>query len=262
MNILFVTKEPDVCFLMASFLPKGDYVCAVHSRPAEIFSGIDNDFFKADFIVMDFRSFEHTMYEFFDTFSAQERKIPVIFYNDPYPEPGEKRVSYWLRQNKIRFGHRHSFTYLMPVLTLLDQIIERPDVHPYISLLQPPAAIEKLSIRQPYRKEIKSNFHLVEEFRRHVGLCPALLKVFDFLYECQPNLVSVAEISSAVFGKSPDHENSVYSYISRLRCLAKKKCAGKIEIVRGQVGKYALLIRTEHPDHRSEISLVPDSGTL
>jgi hypothetical protein len=238
MKVAFLTREPDVCELIASRLPAGDCTCTVSDNSLLFYDELIHKKMEVDLLVCDFKMFQHEVFNIFDFLKEKKMSIPLIFYNDPFPE-NEGRSLYWLAQNQEQFS-RYDLDYLRPVLDRIAEIVEDPSIRPYVSLLQPPlpVTVDKMSDGNPDR------IIVLPLIRRRNRMTPSLYNLFEFMYKNREDDISIDEIEKFLRRKKPGrgNRNSVYSYISRLRkCLEKDKLV-KIDIIRTDTGCYRMIL--------------------
>ena len=188
-----------------------------------------------DLLVCDFKALQMSIFNVYDFLQERSVILPIVFYNDPFPSR-EDRVAYWLMQNE-RLYDGESLRSLIPVLEKLNQIIESDDVHPYVSLLQPP-------LPTPGSEAEAAGGHRALDlrlFRKRNRLQPGLFKLFKIFYENQQQELSLKELSKRMWGTS-SKGNTVYSYISRLRKCIKNDYLVRIDIERTAPGCYEMTV--------------------
>lgn len=241
MKIVFLTKEPAVCKQIASRLPSSEYVYSISCDILLFYDKILRQHMQFDLIVCDFRLFNHDVFNIYEFLSEKKVPMPVIYYNDPYPEKKD-RVLYWMSQNEEEYA-RYDFDYLRPTFERLCDIIEDPSVHPYISLLQPPLPVSA----EDFPDGVEYRAIDLPLLRRRNNLTPALFRLLECMYKRRNEELSVKEIERMMWGSSLLRRNrsrrsSVYSYISRLRKSLVNDKLVKIEIVRTAIGFYRMIV--------------------
>jgi len=235
MDIVFFTKEADICQKMADILSKDNHSCTVMTDDTQFLFLLTDVQFKCDLLVCDFRSIPHQSFSIYGYLKDMACIKPVIFYNDPIPEDG-RRTEYWLRTNESLF--RKKFTGLIPLFKRIEDIVESPGINPYISLLQAPRSLTKPA-------DGESRHIDISRFRKRNGLSPVMYKLFECFYKNVNREVSVKELSKAIWPVSKRNHcniNSIYTYISRLRKTIEKDKLVKIDIIRTDLASYEMVI--------------------
>ncbi|MCR5723961.1 MAG: helix-turn-helix domain-containing protein [Treponema sp.] len=194
---------------------------------------ITSDDITMDLVVCDFRLIQLSIIDIYELLGRRSTVLPLIFYNDPYPD-SSTRSMYWLSQNE-KIYDRGNLEYLYPLFEKINAIIEDPGIHPYISLLQPPLPLPGETCEGGGRQLD------VRLFRKRNRLQPGLFKLFEVFYENQMHPLSLEELSVHLWGTAT-RTKTVYSYISRLRqCIAGDSFV-KIDILRCAPGYYEMTV--------------------
>ena len=163
--------------------------------------------------------------------------MPVVFYNDPYPN-AENRVGYWISQNErlYRGCEFHQFTSVFQSINI---IIEDPAIRPHISLLRPPIPLCDMADNSFSGEQFDLNW-----FRLRNKMPPAIFSLFEYFYGNLSKEVTIKAISrrmSAPYFKSSVQKASVYSYVSRLKKYIKTDSPVKFNIIRTSYGCYKMV---------------------
>lgn len=236
MEVVFVTREPDLCSLFASKLGKSDMLCRIQSDFLSFFLQLQKDCIQSDLLVCDFCEFQHIMVDFQEHLKRLHKPLPVVFYNDPYP-CAENRVSYWIGQNEHLYQNEE-FHGLIPIFQLLNELIENPSIRPHISLLRPPLPLDGAG-ESPERDSFDLN-----RFRIQNRMPPGIFALFEFFYGNLSKEISVKELSRRISGQSSRfavQRASVYSYVSRLKKYIRGDSASRFDIIRTSSGRYKMV---------------------
>ncbi len=174
----------------------------------ELFDDVRSERFFADVFVFDYLMYEWYVVEFFPILSKIKR-VPVVFYNDPFALPGE-RLSHWFCKNpQIADENAKIFLFLERLSSALDSFFEKNKVEETNPLWQ------------------------------KVDLPPHLRGLFSLFYKNRGRSVSISEISKeiSIFKTS---KRSIYAYISRLQKSFPADCP--FNLVRTSKGKYQLIL--------------------
>ena len=236
MRVCFLTREPEVCRLMVKRLECKEWTFSIYLKSFELYESLRKNEIICDLVVCDYKMLELSIFDVYERIRELDRPVPLIFYNDPYPMKHE-RVAFWLSQNTYIFqgGEYH---YLSDFFCALNDVIEDPAVHPYISLLQPPLPI---SVSCEFEGNDLREIDL-KQFRLRNHLPPMLYRLFVALYEKRSQEVSVEELAKAVSVRRSHKASSMYSYISRLKRYIQQDSLVKIEIFRTDPGFYEMVV--------------------
>ncbi|MBQ6780773.1 MAG: hypothetical protein IJP62_06030 [Treponema sp.] len=236
MKIIFVSREPELCAMLASRVENESIQCSIKNNFLEFLLLLKNDKIDCDLLVCDFCQVQHMLCSIADLLRRASQIIPVIFYNDPYPTK-ENRVVYWLSQNESLYTDRE-FHHLIPVFKTINAIIENPAVRPYISLLQPPLPVSGVTMNS---EEIEDP---LLHFRIRNKIPPSLFSVFELFYRNICKELSIKEISKRI-SKGYFHSSlkraSVYSYVSRLKKYMQNDPLAQYDIIRSSFGRYKMV---------------------
>ncbi len=236
MKVCFLTREPEVCRLMVKRLDSTEIDCTIHLEAIVLYEAIRKKELFCDLLILDYKMMELSVFDLYERIRELDVPVPLIFYNDPYPTKNE-RVAYWMSQNTYIFRGGDYF-YLFDFFCTLNDIIEDPAVHPYISLLQPPLPI---SLSCEFEGNDLRQIDL-KQFRLRNHLPPMLYRLFVLLYDKRGQEVSVQEMAQALSIRRKHKPSSMYSYISRLKKYIADDPMVKIEIYRTDPGYYEMVV--------------------
>ena len=238
MKIIFVSREPELCKVIASRLEDKTIQCSIKDNFLEFLLLLKDDKIQCDLLVCDFCQVQHMLCGIADLLRHTAKSVPVIFYNDPYPTK-EDRVVYWLSQNESLYTDLE-FHHLIPIFKNINAIIENPSVRPYISLLQPPLPVMGISMHE------NENDDPLLHFRIRNKIPPVLFSVFELFYHNICKELSIKEIARRISGSSfrtSVKRASVYSYVSRLKKYMRNDPLVQFDIIRSSFGRYKLIQR-------------------
>ena len=123
MVVYFLTKQPELCHLIAEQLKKSFHICSIFTDSAELYGAVtQNGSEKIDLIALDYSLFEHDVFNPFEILLQNEKTIiPVIYYNDPYPESNEM-AAYWKAKNRSCYKEKlseHKLHQIFPILKIV-----------------------------------------------------------------------------------------------------------------------------------------------
>lgn len=238
MTVYFLTRQKDVCSLIAESLRTAGYMSELFTELDEFFAVVKvQKAQKVDLLALDYRMFDHELVNPYAILKKEHRTIPLIYYNDPFPEP-EERALYWKVKNHEHLGN--SFTEekriaLVPLFQKLQDITNDPLLNQYISLINKP---------KPYNEEhlLLSSFD-VEGFRRNHHIPSSRFKLFLYLYENCGRSFSVENICTYLWNScTPEKVRTLYSYIHELRVACREENRQTILISRVGKRSYKLTV--------------------
>ena len=239
MDITFISQEPEICRIFMDRLSAEGHCCFLEDDWLDFYLKLKNPETTPDLIVGDFRLMGDKASDVFEYVRCTGNIIPVLFYNDPIPDDCQ-RVEYWIDRNEKMF--RSPFCLeMLPVLERINEIIVDPDVRKHISFLQPAVPLDnkKCGISTENR-EID-----LTALRRRNRLPPVIFKLLKYMYANRHREMSVRELGKVLFsGKERFFvkENTIYSYISRLKKYIAGDVVTDMEIVRSGKGEYELVV--------------------
>lgn len=234
MRLCLISQDEKSCRFIAEELERHGCSCVIIDSWPLLFRSLGKKELKIDMIVSDFKFMASESFNLFESIKEMGRKIPAIFYNDPFPSDNE-RISCWIRLNELNY--RFIFpSECIRTLSVLNEIISglqtratRPVFFPVHKSLSP-------------RQSPEIN---VAEFRARNNLSPVMFRLFEFLYKNRTREISLEEIGKALFtekGAASARSSVVYSYISRLRIHVENDNVSKIKIIRSSAGCYKLVV--------------------
>lgn len=235
MNVVFFTREVPVCMQIGKILEGEGCTSRIMTDDAEFFVSLTDSTFKCDLLIVDYRAIPHQSFGIYRYLREKKFIRPLIFYNDPFPD-SQERAEHWLHTNENLYQTKQ-FSHLLPFFNRLNEIIESPGIHPYVSLLQPPVNMYKADSPD---KQID-----LVSFRKRNHLSPVIFKIFSYFYSHLHREISVTELAKALWPvrkKQKRSISSIYSYISRLRKIIDDDALVKIDIVRTDTASYEMII--------------------
>ncbi len=241
MWIYFFTKQSEICNIIAKRLNEEKIQTLVFDNLDIFFQLMYSKKKLPDLFVFDYRVFQHDIFNVYRYMENIQRLAPLIFYNDPYPDP-KIRVNYWLYQCSLHIKNTDC-TALEQPFTIIAKTISSPSLNPYISIIQQPLPFPAAEFQQeefesvPEKKEIN-----IYEFRKREKIQPSVFRLLKYLYERRNTYISIEELEKNILGKDQiAKRGSVYSYISRLRSYMKRESSIRMDIIQSHK-RYKLVI--------------------
>lgn len=217
MNILLVIPQIYVAGAIATMCEREGNKCTLFTLPSEFFTMIENIRQEPDLIVLDYTSFNHTIFNVYRYMKMQHKKIPVIFYNDPYPAAG-RRHAHW--ENILNLVNADFFQpkRYRAVFKTIEECIESEHIRPYVPLLQPPRPEPFSALENQKRTAYPTAGTEIAYLAAYFKLSGTTLLLFELLYKNRDTPLSVATIKTK-FTKagSPIQTATIYALIKRLR---------------------------------------------
>lgn len=276
MRIYFLTREPDVCQLLADRLAGPDTEIRIFPIITKLFQTVFDYGILPDVLFLDFLYFQSDVYDFYNILKKKEKLFPVVFYNHPFPIPS-KRKFFWCF-NLQKTGLFTSISNIEPILDTMEKALQDPEIYPYVSAIQEPAPYKSDNLRyiEPL-KESEINFYIerfdnvitdsitkhnkkkveltkkepvtlsssdssfANEFRSRNHLSHKIFVLFSYLYSKRNQHVTLDELKHAL-GKDSKQasSNGIRLAIYRLRMILKEDIKTHFEILNYDYG-YSLI---------------------
>ena len=94
MRIYFLTREPDVCQLLADSFTKPDNEIKIFPIITKLFQTVFDEGILPDILFLDFLYFQSDAYDFYSILKKKNKIFPVVHYNHPFPI-ASKRKYFW-----------------------------------------------------------------------------------------------------------------------------------------------------------------------
>ena len=236
-------------------LKEDDHDVRVFRKFADMMDGCQKHF-PVDLIIMDYKilgSPPFTPFEFnpFNYLIRSGFYIPLIFYNDPFPECG-KRALYWKIQNlHFYYGYISSekMNGLIPFLHSFSDFIERNGSFEILPSLGKNSDDGKNEALESNALKNGNEFDPIEFKTRH-KIISSRFSLFMVLWKHREQGISIREICRELWGRCEDRDRqNLRTYIYYLRKIFKKEKNHFLEIVRIQKEKYLLHIKEKGPAH-------------
>lgn len=178
MKIYFLTREPDVCQLLADKFQETQAEITIFPIATKLLKNIFEQGEQPDILFLDFLYYQAEFFNFYALLNSRKKMFPVVFYNHPFPIP-EKRKQFWL-YNLKKTGYFSDLSPVEPLLEILQNALNDPNIFPYVSAIQNPKPYRSSNLRyieplDPCEKEyyaehfstVVSDFILKENAGQH-----------------------------------------------------------------------------------------------
>jgi DNA-binding response OmpR family regulator len=244
MTIYFLTKQKEICDCICEALKKEGHLCSTFTESTAFYASVKSRGAAAiDLLAIDYRLFQHDFFDPYEKMISQKCIIPLIYYNDPYPEP-ENRAVFWKVQN-----HEHLGAYLpesrledlFPVLKEMQTLMNAPDLNPYISVINKPLPFQPADSR----RSTPQNFDCIAFKMRH-KIPQSRFKLFSYLYENCGRSLTIKNICTHLWEEYTSQKiKTLYTYIHDLRKFCREEPSVRIDIIHDGKEKYYLSISAD-----------------
>ena len=276
MRIYFLTREPDVCQLLADSFTKPDNEIKIFPIITKLFQTVFDEGILPDILFLDFLYFQSDGYDFYSILKKKNKIFPVVHYNHPFPI-ASKRKYFW-SFNLQKTGYFKDLSKIEPLLSTMENALQDPQIAPYVSCIQQPQPYKSSDLRyiEPLRaSEIAfyterfdnvitdkinstkkecisystSNFlnlnstdqRFTNEFRSRNHLSHKISLLFTYLYSKRNLHVTLEELKNVLSKDSkPETPNGIRLAIYRLRTILKEDVKTHFEILNYDYG-YSLV---------------------
>jgi len=245
MTIYFYTRQKNVCRKLAYILEEDENVCCIYTKESEFYTAVANMKKYPELLLLDYLVYNHDAFNIYRFMSDIGCKIPLLFYNDPYPQP-EALVQHWIMMLNLYYSDTGIDTeQYSQTLQHLSDAVNSKELRQHISLMQAPepcpdsetGCINSSSADPQTQKEKDITI------RGHIP--NSLYSIFRILYAHRERAVSITDIQFLLHEKNIEvTANTIYSNISRLRTFLRTSGNSGIDICRTRTG-YSLFIIDE-----------------
>jgi DNA-binding response OmpR family regulator len=217
MQVVFLTREPAVCTILRQKIGIAADTGMIFEDQSRFFAALESTEQKPDILIIDYRLYDHDFFDLRDFFKDCKIRIPLIFYNDPFPDTGE-RAAYW--EYKCRFYFKNDdICKFRTFFEILEKAVESPDINPYISLIRKPGIFPNTEESQQHSSSTRNNPEYdIYLLRDRCHLQKSLFRLLEILYKQRGRFVPTDYLLKNLKGPGKcGKKNCLYAYISRLR---------------------------------------------
>ena len=230
MKIYIYSPQKEISQIIADHLSDKGNLCFPFMMQEDISVSLQNLKKMPDLLILDYKSFNHDIFNIFDYLKKFNMKVPLVFYNDPCLLRSS-RTQHWISiiETKFKPFEEEERKKYEKVLKDLEELIESDELRPYISLLQEPKEIPLSMIKDAYTlqylKENKDD--CIFEFQKRTKLPNNLFYLLELLQKNKCLSLSFTDIADLYNkdGKSIN-EKSLKVLMSRLKSFIRsdKNC--------------------------------------
>ena len=193
---------------------------------------------QVDFVIIDYRLYQLDVFNPYKEMQRQNNIVPIVFYNDPYPEPGSRAV-YWKTKNKRYFAPyiQESFLdSLYPLWKRFETFLNSEEINPHLEVIRQAQPLHAFN-------DGVANFKL-SSFIKMTKLTPSRAKLLEVFDAHRGEEMTVENICILVWGRSDKSAlQTFYSYVHDLRSVFEKEKSVSLSLERKQKGVYAFYVR-------------------
>lgn len=264
MRIYFLTRQPDVCQLLADKLAGTNVEIKIYPLLTRLFQNIFEFGVEPDILFLDFMYYQSTTFNPYSILLKHNKMFPIVFYNHPFPL-AENRKAFWKKQLQ-KTGYFSDLSALNPVFDIMQNSLADPSIKPYVSCIQEPKQYisDNLRFIEPvdsneveyytnhfsnvitdflapekkrkkntddaFRYSIESDYIKAFQTRNHVS--NSLLLLFNKFYQNQEKHLSTSELCKSISQNNKTvTSNSLRLAIHRLRTVIEKDSETNFDII-------------------------------
>lgn len=240
MSVFLLTKKDQlkVCIELATYMERTSSEVTIFTDSAEFYASIETaPPGDIEYVMIDVRTFQMDLFNPYTYIANGQNPVPVVVYNDPYPEP-DTRAAYWFVKNKTyllsHVGER-KLELLIPAFALLESFFNKHEFSNYLKGICPPHKL--LTKSEKMQKEA------LEQFSVNHKLSKSRKSLFDLLLKNEGKELTEENICLSLWNDySNNTKQTLYTYISELRKACRQEEVVKINIIRKSKGIYEMTI--------------------
>ncbi|MCR5614002.1 hypothetical protein [Treponema sp.] len=268
MRIYFLTRQPDVCQLLADKLAPLKAEIKIYPIVTNLLRDVFDYGIEPDVLFLDYSYYQVETYNPYDLLQKYKKMFPIIFYNHPFPA-AQERKEFWL-SNLKKTGFFSDFSSIEPILDIMQNALTDSAIAPYVSSIQKPKPyfssdmryIEPLNDdeiefytnrfdnvvsnfykakKNPYLVKVPSssddsvNFtsdSFTNDFRVRNHLSHKIFLLFSYLYSKKNTHVPIAELCKILsHGTKKVSLNGLRLAVYRLRTILAEDIKAKLKLI-------------------------------
>ncbi|MBQ9239478.1 MAG: hypothetical protein IJ191_09260 [Treponema sp.] len=216
MVIFFYIPESYIARVLTAACEENGNICTVFPDLNALCTAFTNMIEKPDLVVLDYRLFNHAVFNPYRYLQTFNHMTPLIFYNDPFPEP-QRRARHWECTLQTLYFDSFKPESYRSVFSTIAQTVESEQLLPYIPLLQPARTVPSTPIVVPAAPEstIRKTPEQVKTTCKLHDTAYTLLQIF---YTLRDKACSVSAFKHELEKtRRPLSIKTIYAHIARLR---------------------------------------------
>ncbi|MBR5933203.1 MAG: hypothetical protein IK002_04365 [Treponema sp.] len=161
MTVYFLTRQPDVCQLIADRLQESDVEIKIYPVITNLLQTVFDFNLEPDILFLDYMYYQNENFDPYLLLKKYNKIFPIVFYNHPYPLPDKRRL-FWLYSLK-RTGLFNNLSRIEPILYSMEEALKDPRIFPYVSGIQQPKPYKSSNLRYI----VPLNENEIEYYKQH-----------------------------------------------------------------------------------------------
>lgn len=256
MKVFALLRDKKSARLVKGALEKEGHLVRLFSDREDLFTTIYEDYQNSvELVIMDYYIFDHDYFNPFDEFISRSYNLPLIYYNDPYPQP-HNLAEYWLMKNCDKYGECFDASFIMKLKELFNSLQDAllfDDAENYSSVEDFPKAEYKkvlrtaLLLRESGDDEISEKFDFdIQDFCTRHKLSKSRKELLEYFHQNEGRVLELEQITRELWGTdTPAARQRVYSYVHDLRAAFKNDAAFSFQIIKPSKNKYSFFVTKE-----------------
>ena len=151
MKIFIYSPQREISYIIADTLSCNGNHCIAFERADDLSSLLRNMIKGPDLLILDYLSFNHDLFDINKYFKCLNKKIPVIFFNDPCLTRSSRSL-HWKALLELLHPDFQSqeIQKYYEIFIELEDLVESTELSPYIALMQPHKALPEEMIKDKY----------------------------------------------------------------------------------------------------------------
>ena len=151
MKIFIYSPQREISYIIADTLSSNGNHCIAFENADDLSSLLHNMIKGPDLLILDYLSFNHDLFDVNKYFKYQNKKIPVIFFNDPCLTRST-RALHWKSFLELLYPDFKptEVQHYYELFIELEEIVESTELSPYIALMQQHKDVPEEMIKDKY----------------------------------------------------------------------------------------------------------------
>lgn len=238
MVIYFITKQPEICHIIAHRLP--EHNCFIFSDTNIFYQTLTNLKEYPDLLLADYTLYNHELYNVYNHINSHYVNLPFIFYNDPCPLIDDRALHWYLmlKYTKRRYSSLNPDNY-KDLFKKLQEIILDPQLRPYINLMQETKPLPPdFAVTHLYHPcDSEELYRTLMRQKTEINLSENLFFLLEVLYRRMFTFSSLEDLQKVYESENREIKiNSLKVEISQLRTALEKSKDNHCSIIKRKDG--------------------------
>lgn len=250
MRIYFLTRQPDVCQLLADKLAGTNVEIKIFPLLTGLFQTLFEFDVDPDVLFLDYVFYQSNTFNPYSLLVKYNKMFPIVYYNHPFPLSHNRKI-FW--KNELRkTGYFSDLSKLNSVLDTMQDALSDPSIYPYVTCIQEPKEYisEDLRYIEPIKEDEKEYYikhfsnvitdflvpgskrkrvhektiknilspEYIQNFQSKTHMSAKLIKLFNKFYTNCEKHITISELCSSMSeSTNPVTPNSLRLAVHRLR---------------------------------------------